>query len=100
MSMATSPCSEREDETHSCRVLIASFASDELRRAWTLLHEYHDFHRLAQHRNKLEQQAGEKRIPWKSMVTAVLSQSPSISERQGEADERPSQNNVEMFFAK
>ncbi len=51
--------------------------STELRKAWSLLHEYNDFRRTANFRKKLEQQLRHANIPlthvpWKLMVRAVL----------------------------
>jgi hypothetical protein len=56
---------------------MTTMNSNELRKAWSLLHEYYDFHRLAQHRKKLEEQLRNANIPlihvpWKSMVRATL----------------------------
>jgi hypothetical protein len=54
-----------------------TFDSDHLFQAWSLLNEYYDFHRLAHHRRKLEEQLCDANIPlihvpWKSMVRALL----------------------------
>ena len=75
-----------------------SFASEDLRKAWTLFYEYQDFHRLARHRQKLEEKFGEKAIPWKSLVQAVLSQSMTIRETGENETNVLSQKNVEMFL--
>jgi hypothetical protein len=52
---------------------------DQLCKAWSLLHEYHDFHRLARYRKKLEEQLRDAdipltHVPWKSIVRALLCQ--------------------------
>jgi hypothetical protein len=58
---------------------MTTMNSNQLRKAWSLLHEYYDFHRLVQHRKKLEEQFRNaniplKHVPWKSMVRAILCQ--------------------------
>lgn len=60
--------------------LCRTIDSEQLRRAWSILNEYHDFCRLACYRKKLEEQLRVANIPltyvpWKSMVRALLCQS-------------------------